>query len=231
MNQCLTSFERPSFDALNNAHLHESVLGRESDKKSEPSSPKFDPGSPYSPGTLWDDIDLLNSQRSSPTLLEQEDPWVLPPSQISSSPSDTIFYSPSPEGLSPNYSDPYGQDCSGYFDFPSYTKIGDRVSRRHVGPRESKVNKDLLFVCKPRLPSEKRPVSKTPWDHPEFDNAAREHPLYHNVTPKADGLYHCPFEDDPKSNCPHKPEKLKCNYEYVPSIWYLTQYNNAEAHV
>ena len=48
------------------------------------------------------------------------------------------------------------------------------------------------------------------------DNTAREHPLYHNVTPTADGLYHCPFEDDPKANCTHKPGKLKYNYEYDP---------------
>jgi hypothetical protein len=40
----------------------------------------------------------------------------------------------------------------------------------------------------------------------------RTHPLY-NEGPKADGLYHCPFEEDP--NCLHKPTKLKCNYEYV----------------
>ncbi|KAH8790905.1 Zn-finger protein [Hyaloscypha sp. PMI_1271] len=41
----------------------------------------------------------------------------------------------------------------------------------------------------------------------------REHPLYHNVTCKADGLYHCPFENDPTANCTHQPQKLKCNYD------------------
>lgn len=39
----------------------------------------------------------------------------------------------------------------------------------------------------------------------------RTHPLY-SEGPHADGLYHCPFESE--SNCPHKPTKLKCNYEY-----------------
>lgn len=39
----------------------------------------------------------------------------------------------------------------------------------------------------------------------------RTHPLY-NEGPKADGLYHCPYEDKP--DCQHKPTKLKCNYEY-----------------
>jgi hypothetical protein len=45
----------------------------------------------------------------------------------------------------------------------------------------------------------------------EIDNIARDHPLYQNATPKADGLYHCPWEG--KDSCQHKPEKLKCNYE------------------
>lgn len=40
----------------------------------------------------------------------------------------------------------------------------------------------------------------------------RSHPLY-AAEPKEDGLFHCPYKaNDP--NCPHKPTKLKCNYEY-----------------
>ncbi|KAF8852450.1 hypothetical protein BDZ45DRAFT_599950 [Acephala macrosclerotiorum] len=46
-----------------------------------------------------------------------------------------------------------------------------------------------------------------------IDDTTRNHHLYHNVTPHADGLYHCPWEKDPTSNCQHKPEKLKCNYD------------------
>lgn len=41
--------------------------------------------------------------------------------------------------------------------------------------------------------------------------SARDNPLYRNVSPGVDGLYHCPFEGD--ADCNHKPEKLKCNYE------------------
>jgi hypothetical protein len=48
----------------------------------------------------------------------------------------------------------------------------------------------------------------------ELENTARNHPLYHNVAPHADGHYHCPWENKPEANCKHKPEKLKCNYEY-----------------
>jgi hypothetical protein len=41
--------------------------------------------------------------------------------------------------------------------------------------------------------------------------SARDHPLYKNAFPQADGLFHCPWEGQP--SCNHKPEKLKCNYE------------------
>lgn len=41
--------------------------------------------------------------------------------------------------------------------------------------------------------------------------AARDHPLYKSAVPGPDGLFHCPWEGN--SNCNHKPEKLKCNYE------------------
>jgi hypothetical protein len=45
-----------------------------------------------------------------------------------------------------------------------------------------------------------------------YDDIARDNPLYHNVTPHADGLYHCPWENKPEGNCQHRPEKLKTNY-------------------
>jgi hypothetical protein len=45
------------------------------------------------------------------------------------------------------------------------------------------------------------------------DNVARDHPHYHNPIVGPDGLFHCPWENmDPP--CSHRPEKLKCNYEY-----------------
>lgn len=43
------------------------------------------------------------------------------------------------------------------------------------------------------------------------ESSARDHPLYKNAMPKADGLFHCPWEGH--ASCNHKPEKLKCNYE------------------
>ncbi|KAJ9154892.1 Zinc finger protein ZIC 5 [Pleurostoma richardsiae] len=41
--------------------------------------------------------------------------------------------------------------------------------------------------------------------------SARDHPLYKNAFPHADGLFHCPWEGQP--TCNHRPEKLKCNYD------------------
>ncbi|KAK4443953.1 zinc finger protein GLI2 [Podospora aff. communis PSN243] len=41
--------------------------------------------------------------------------------------------------------------------------------------------------------------------------SARDHFLYKNAYPQADGLFHCPWEGE--STCNHKPEKLKCNYD------------------
>lgn len=45
-------------------------------------------------------------------------------------------------------------------------------------------------------------------------DSPRDDALYKNVTRGPDGLFHCPWEN--KKECNHKPEKLKCNYEYVP---------------
>ncbi|KAK4165328.1 hypothetical protein QBC43DRAFT_32083 [Cladorrhinum sp. PSN259] len=41
--------------------------------------------------------------------------------------------------------------------------------------------------------------------------SARDHYLYKNAYPHADGLFHCPWEGQP--SCNHKAEKLKCNYD------------------
>lgn len=45
----------------------------------------------------------------------------------------------------------------------------------------------------------------------ENGESARDHWLYKSACPQADGLFHCPWEND--ASCNHKPEKLKCNYE------------------
>ncbi|KAK5664070.1 hypothetical protein OQA88_284 [Cercophora sp. LCS_1] len=45
----------------------------------------------------------------------------------------------------------------------------------------------------------------------EGESSARDHFLYKNAYPQADGLFHCPWEGE--TTCNHKPEKLKCNYD------------------
>lgn len=45
----------------------------------------------------------------------------------------------------------------------------------------------------------------------EGESSARDHFLYKNAYPQADGLFHCPWEGE--ATCNHKAEKLKCNYE------------------
>jgi hypothetical protein len=58
------------------------------------------------------------------------------------------------------------------------------------------------------------PGSSVPASHTSESDEGRHrtHPLY-SEGPRPDGLYHCPYKaKDP--NCPHKPTKLKCNYEY-----------------
>lgn len=55
-------------------------------------------------------------------------------------------------------------------------------------------------------------------NQPDSSNAARSHPYYHNAVVGPDGLYHCPWENNTVERCSHKPEKLKCNYEYAPTI-------------
>lgn len=41
--------------------------------------------------------------------------------------------------------------------------------------------------------------------------SARDHPLYKNDTPSADGLFHCPWEGT--AGCHHRPSKVRRNYE------------------
>ena len=50
--------------------------------------------------------------------------------------------------------------------------------------------------------------------HGSANANARNHHLYHMGANPMDGLYYCPFGP---TECGHRPEKLKCNYEYVYS--------------
>jgi hypothetical protein len=156
---------------------------------------------------LWESgPNIQKSQRSSPGL----DDWAVPPQLITSTSSSPLEYSPRLEDLSP----------TGIPDFTDATEMpeyppGSRPSRKPVGPRPTKVTSDRASRnCAPTGTSEGPDESLRLL---ELDNSARDHPLYQNVSTHADGLYHCPWENDDPS-CQHKPEKLKCNYEYDPLI-------------
>jgi hypothetical protein len=176
------------------------------------------PSAIMNPNDLWGSAaHSLDSPRSTPTLFGE--PWALPPPQITISTTNSpMEYSPIREGVSPRYV----QDFTDWVEQHPYTNTSNRVTRK-LGHRQSKVTSDLAAASRrPRGPGSSKTsdesfklVGRSSLD---LDNTAREHPLYHNVTPKADGLYHCPFEDDPKANCTHKPAKLKWNYEYDPNF-------------
>jgi len=174
--------------------------------------PMYNPGTIDSSSMLWDDAatNFLDSPGSSP--IEPENAWPVAPFQqvLTSTTNSPMTYSPSLEGLSPRYV----QDFPDLVELPPYT-TGDRVTRKPMGPRQSKVASDLAANSRQQrlLGSDAsddsfRLVGRSAL---EFDNTARDHPLYHNVTAGPDGLYHCPWEGQP--SCQHKAEKLKCNYE------------------
>jgi hypothetical protein len=154
---------------------------------------------------------FLDSQRSSPVL----DEWALPPPQVlTSSSSSPLGYSASLGDISPRCV----PEFSDRTQLPPYS-AGGRVARKPVAPRQSKVASDM--ASKNRGPSGTSDTSDESLrfvvrSSLEIDNTARDHPLYQNVSTHADGLYHCPWEND--QSCQHKPEKLKCNYEYEPSL-------------
>ena len=166
--------------------------------------------------TLWDNgTDFVDSRGSSPVLLE--DPWALPPHLMTSTTNSPLEYSPSVEGLSPRYVPDYPD----LVELPPYATTGDRVVRRAVGPRLSKVASDLASRNQRvggTSEASDESLKLAGRSGLELDHFAREHPLYHNVTPHTDGLYHCPWENKPDANCQHKPDKLKCNYEYDPNF-------------
>lgn len=133
------------------------------------------------------------------SLITTDDIWAHPMSSMHS----PTAYSPSEDSHS---SLSYGLDVA---DVP-HTNVR---SVKKTGPRQSKVNSDIARNSRPNGASDMsdEPV-KFPGRTQDVDNHARDHELYHNAAPKSDGLYHCPWEG--QECCQHRPEKLKCNYEY-----------------
>jgi hypothetical protein len=166
--------------------------------------------------SLWNDNITVESQNP---LLED---WVLPPPQTSVV-NSPLNYSPSFESLSLRYN----QDFPDLVELPPYT-TGDRMVSKPIGPSHSKA-KDLVAAARRQrsllTPGTSEASDEVGRSSLEIDNTARDHPLYFNVTPKADGLYHCPWEG--QGNCQHKPEKLRCNYEYA-TLYFPSPLSNAD---
>lgn len=97
-----------------------------------------------------------------------------------------------------------------------------RSSRKSMVSNHSQINEDayIKFDTEPLSFYEDLAFNdrgRRQGDASEIDSVARDHPYYHSATLGQDGLYHCPWETmDPP--CSHKPEKLKCNYEYEFSL-------------
>lgn len=149
---------------------------------------------------MWDAA-LLESSKPHTPISEE---WTLPP-QMMSSTNSPLDYSPT-EGRSPRYV----QGHQEFVDSPPY-KTGDRIIRKPMGPRASKVASDTNARRVPGTEVPEESFKLMGRSSLDADNSARDHQLYHNVTTHSDGLYHCPWEGT--SACQHKPEKLKCNYE------------------
>jgi hypothetical protein len=171
----------------------------------------YHPDSVSEPPNWEDSIDYLDSPTSSPS---QEESWEqLPTPELAPSTQTSSDYSPTVEGLAPRYV----PDFPDFVELLPHTHFGDRQPRKPVAPRHSKVTSDLSR--RPRLNGSEasdESIKAIGRSSVDLDNTARDHPLYHNASPQADGLYHCPWEKE--TTCQHKPEKLKCNYEYVSTL-------------
>ncbi|KAH7418749.1 hypothetical protein BKA64DRAFT_207629 [Cadophora sp. MPI-SDFR-AT-0126] len=91
------------------------------------------------------------------------------------------------------------------------TPFGEAV---HPQTINAPTNEPLEFLPNRIIPRyhRSRELSETPNEPPKLDinKNGRDHPLYQNVTPHGDGLYHCPWEEH--EECQHQPAKFK--YEY-----------------
>jgi hypothetical protein len=170
----------------------------------------------------WDSTavdDFLGSPTSPPispiSPISPDETWSAANMMVSSANSPPTY-----EAISPRYV----QDPE-LVELPPY-ETGDRVTRKPMGPRHSKVVGDLAAAHSRQqqvlgtsdvTDDSLKLTSRSGLDD---NNVARLHPLYQNVKPGPDGFYHCPWEG--KSSCQHKAEKLKCNYEYEISNSFIS---------
>lgn len=174
----------------------------------------FDAGLIAASPNSWGSLSPVDSRLSSPGVPDGlDDVWSAVPSTSSPGESHNSS-SPSIPGQSPRY---VAAADSLLPPTVSYISGRARMNRKMEAPQYV-TSEDLhgnlapavgedTFALPPALNNNnsRRPSSE--------GESARDHYLYKTAVPHADGLFHCPWEGHP--SCNHKPEKLKCNYEYV----------------
>ncbi|KAF9877334.1 C2H2 transcription factor [Colletotrichum karsti] len=170
-----------------------------------PAQMQLDPDSSlgaHSPSASWNSFSPSESQLSSPAQTP-EDLWLSAP--LMTSPSHSEHVSPIIQSQSPRYVPQVS--CSSLeqaSDAASMYSVNGKFGPEFMGDELS--GSVLTIVGDAALP----PAFPSRRNTNEGDSA-RDHPLYKNAVPQADGLFHCPWEGE--TSCNHKPEKLKCNYD------------------
>ncbi|OLN81480.1 hypothetical protein CCHL11_09055 [Colletotrichum chlorophyti] len=150
----------------------------------------------HSPSASWNSFSPPESQLASPAG-SPEDAWLSAP--LMSSPSHSEHVSPIIRSQSPSCSTLETASDSASM-YSANGKFGSDLMGDELAGSVLTIVGDAALP--PAFPS-RRPTSD--------GDSARDHPLYKNAAPQADGLFHCPWEGE--SSCNHKPEKLKCNYD------------------
>ncbi|KAJ0282055.1 hypothetical protein CBS470a_008000 [Colletotrichum nupharicola] len=169
-----------------------------------PAQMQLDPDSSlgaHSPSASWNSFSPAESQLSSPAQTPEE-LWLSAP--LMSSPSHSEHVSPIIQSQSPRYVPQISCSLEQASDSASIYSANGKFGPELMGDELS--GSVLTIVGDAALP----PAFPSRRNTNDGDSA-RDHPLYKNATPQADGLFHCPWEGE--SSCNHKPEKLKCNYD------------------
>ncbi|CCF40736.1 C2H2 transcription factor, partial [Colletotrichum higginsianum] len=166
-----------------------------------PAQMQLDPDSSlgaHSPSASWNSFSPAESHLSSPAG-STEDSWLSAP--LMSSPSHSEHVSPIIQSQSPRY---VSQISCSSLESASDASLLYSANGKFLG---DELGGSVLTIVgdAPLRPAfhSRRPTNE--------GDSARDHPLYKNAAPQADGLFHCPWEGE--SSCNHKPEKLKCNYD------------------
>ncbi|TDZ61606.1 hypothetical protein CTRI78_v004231 [Colletotrichum trifolii] len=156
----------------------------------------------HSPSASWNSFSPPESQLSSPAG-SPEDMWLSAP--LMSSPPHSEHVSPIIQSQSPRYVSQVSSIIESASDAANLYSVNGKFGQDLIG---DELSGSMLTIV--------GDANSLPSAFPSRRNtnegdSARDHPLYKNATPQADGLFHCPWEGE--SSCNHKPEKLKCNYD------------------